>query len=159
MLLSGLKWTIVTALCAWVLALILGTIVGVMRSVPSKGANTFASAYVEFFPQHPHPRAVVSLVLRAAGTAATHAAGMWLKQLPNASFWTAFIDSASTCRPVSPFSCIGIAALRAGRAWRQGAWPHDTQTYRYVLLPMAFRIILPPLTSEFLNTIKNSPWH
>jgi glutamate/aspartate transport system permease protein len=31
-----------------------------------------------------------------------------------------------------------------------------TQVYRYVLLPMAFRIILPPLTSEFLNTIKNS---
>ena len=26
----------------------------------------------------------------------------------------------------------------------------------YVLLPMAFRIILPPLTSEFLNTIKNT---
>jgi glutamate/aspartate transport system permease protein len=30
------------------------------------------------------------------------------------------------------------------------------QTYRFVLLPMAFRIILPPLTSEFLNVIKNS---
>jgi glutamate/aspartate transport system permease protein len=30
------------------------------------------------------------------------------------------------------------------------------QTYRYVLLPMAFRVILPPLTSEFLNIIKNS---
>ena len=30
------------------------------------------------------------------------------------------------------------------------------QGYRYVLLPMAFRIILPPLTSEFLNIIKNS---
>ena len=30
------------------------------------------------------------------------------------------------------------------------------QTYRYVLLPMAYRIMLPPLTSEFINTIKNS---
>ena len=30
------------------------------------------------------------------------------------------------------------------------------QTYRYVLLPMAFRIVLPPLTSEFMNVIKNS---
>src|SRR5205085_10369749 len=30
------------------------------------------------------------------------------------------------------------------------------QTYAYVLLPMAFRIMLPPLTSEFLNIIKNS---
>ncbi len=30
------------------------------------------------------------------------------------------------------------------------------QTYRYVLLPMAFRIVIPPLTSEAMNIIKNS---
>ena len=30
------------------------------------------------------------------------------------------------------------------------------QTYRYVLLPMAFRIVIPPLTSESMNIIKNS---
>ena len=30
------------------------------------------------------------------------------------------------------------------------------QTYRYVLLPQAFHIITPPLTSEFMNTFKNS---
>jgi glutamate/aspartate transport system permease protein len=30
------------------------------------------------------------------------------------------------------------------------------QTYRYVILPMAFRIIIPPLTSEFMNIFKNS---
>jgi glutamate/aspartate transport system permease protein len=28
--------------------------------------------------------------------------------------------------------------------------------YRFVILPMTFRIILPPLTSEFMNCIKNS---
>ena len=30
------------------------------------------------------------------------------------------------------------------------------QTYRYVLLPMAYRIIIPPLTSESMNIFKNS---
>ena len=30
------------------------------------------------------------------------------------------------------------------------------QTYRYVLLPMAFRIVIPPITSESMNIIKNS---
>ena len=30
------------------------------------------------------------------------------------------------------------------------------QAYRHVLLPMAFRIIVPPLTSEILNLFKNS---
>jgi len=40
----------------------------------------------------------------------------------------------------------------AGTALGLSLW----QTYRYVLLPMAFRIVLPPLTSEFMNVIKNS---
>jgi glutamate/aspartate transport system permease protein len=30
------------------------------------------------------------------------------------------------------------------------------QTYRYVLLPTVFRILIPPLTSEFMGVIKNS---
>jgi glutamate/aspartate transport system permease protein len=30
------------------------------------------------------------------------------------------------------------------------------QTYRFVLLPMAFRIVIPPLTSESMNIVKNS---
>jgi glutamate/aspartate transport system permease protein len=30
------------------------------------------------------------------------------------------------------------------------------QTYRYVMLPMAFRLVVPPVTSEFLNIFKNS---
>src|SRR3546814_15884453 len=32
----------------------------------------------------------------------------------------------------------------------------SAQVYRYVLLPSSFRIILPPLTSELLNLIKNT---
>ncbi|MDP4303008.1 amino acid ABC transporter permease, partial [Leptothrix discophora] len=30
------------------------------------------------------------------------------------------------------------------------------QTYRHVILPMAFRIVIPPLTSESMNIVKNS---
>ena len=51
----------------------------------------------------------------------------------------------------------GIGSLPRGQRWPATALGLTTvQTYRYVLLPMAFRIILPPLTSEFLNIIKNS---
>jgi glutamate/aspartate transport system permease protein len=32
----------------------------------------------------------------------------------------------------------------------------EAQALRYVLVPQAFRIVLPPLTSEFLSIVKNS---
>ena len=51
----------------------------------------------------------------------------------------------------------GINSLPRGQMQAATALGLTTsQSYRYVLLPMAFRIVLPPLTSEFLNTIKNT---
>jgi glutamate/aspartate transport system permease protein len=81
-----------------------------------------------------------------------------LKQLPNAAFWTASIGiglymSARIAEQVR----AGVTSLPRGQAMAGKALGLTTaQTYRYILLPMAYRIILPPLTSEFLNTIKNT---
>jgi glutamate/aspartate transport system permease protein len=51
----------------------------------------------------------------------------------------------------------GISSLPRGQRQAATALGLTTmQSYRYVLLPMAYRIILPPLTSEFLATIKNT---
>ena len=53
MLLAGLVLTIETALCAWVIALAMGAVVGVLRTLPSKTASWFGFAYVEFFRNMP----------------------------------------------------------------------------------------------------------
>ena len=51
----------------------------------------------------------------------------------------------------------GVLALPRGQRYAGMAMGFTTaQTYRYVILPMAFRIILPPLTSESMNIVKNS---
>jgi glutamate/aspartate transport system permease protein len=51
----------------------------------------------------------------------------------------------------------GIQALPKGQRYAAMAMGFTTfESYRYVLLPMAFRIILPPLTSESMNLLKNS---
>jgi glutamate/aspartate transport system permease protein len=51
----------------------------------------------------------------------------------------------------------GIQALSRGQRYAGMAMGFTTpQYYRYVLLPMAFRIIIPPLTSETMNIFKNS---
>jgi glutamate/aspartate transport system permease protein len=157
MLLAGLWLTIKTSLLAWIIALISGSIVGVMRTLPSKPANWFGFAYVEFFRNMP---LLVQLFLWffVLPELLPRNAGLWLKQLPNAPFWTAavgigFFMSARVAVQLQ----AGIGSLPRGQKQAATALGLTTvQTYRYVLLPMAFRIILPPLTSEFINTLKNT---
>jgi len=51
----------------------------------------------------------------------------------------------------------GVQTLGRGQAMAGAAIGlTPMQNYRYVLLPQAYRIVLPPLTSDFLNTIKNT---
>jgi glutamate/aspartate transport system permease protein len=78
--------------------------------------------------------------------------------LPNAPFWTAAIGvGLFMSARVAVQLQAGIGSLPRGQKQAATALGLTTlQTYRYVLLPLAFRIILPPLTSEFLSTIKNT---
>ena len=83
MLLSGLALTIKTALLAWIIALIFGSIVGVLRTLPSKTASWIGFCYVEFFRNMP---LLVQLFLWffVLPELLPRAAGLWMKQLPNA---------------------------------------------------------------------------
>jgi glutamate/aspartate transport system permease protein len=157
MLLSGLVVTIKTSLSAWVIALACGSIVGVLRTLPSKAASWFGFAYVEFFRNMP---ILVQLFLWffVLPELLPRQAGLWLKQLPNAAFYTAAIGvGLFMSARVAVQLQAGIGSLPRGQRQAATALGLTTlQTYRYVLLPMAFRIILPPLTSEFLSTIKNT---
>jgi len=157
MLLVGLGWTVATGICAWIVALVFGSIVGVARTLSSRTAQRLGFAYVELFRNIP---LVLQLFLWyfVLPELVPTAWGHWLKQLHNAPFYTAVIGiglymSARVAEQVR----AGISSL----AWGQGRAAlavglTRAQSYRYVLLPMAYRIILPPLTSEFLNTIKNT---
>jgi glutamate/aspartate transport system permease protein len=157
MLLAGLVLTIKTALLAWIIALVFGSLVGVLRTLPSKTASWIGFAYVEFFRNMP---LLVQLFLWffVLPEILPRDAGLWLKQLPNAPFYTTAIGTGLFMSArVAEQTRAGINSLPRGQKLAATALGLTTvQTYRYVLLPMAFRIILPPLTSEFLNTIKNT---
>jgi glutamate/aspartate transport system permease protein len=156
-LLSGLVWTLATSLLAWVMALILGAIIGTIRTMPNKLAVRLANGYVELFRNIP---LLVQMFLWyfVMPELVPASLGNWLKSLPNAPFVTAvlclgFFTSSRVAVQVS----AGINSLPRGQKLAGTALGLTLpQTYRYVLLPMAFRIILPPMTSEFLNIIKNS---
>src|SRR6185437_11511643 len=158
-LLVGLLWTLATALAAWVIALVLGVIVGVIRTTPRKWAGRFCNGYVELFRNIPLLVqmflwffVIPELLPKHLGDAIKHMPPPWASYVP-AVLCLGFFTSARVAEQVR----AGIQALPRGQRMAGTALGLTLpQTYRYVLLPMAFRVILPPLTSEFLNIIKNS---
>ncbi|MBC7944187.1 MAG: amino acid ABC transporter permease [Burkholderiales bacterium] len=158
-LLSGLGWTLAVAISAWLIAFVLGSVLGVLRTLPSRFLSGIATTYVEVFRNIPLLvqlfiwfYVVPELLPREIGDA--------IKQMdPTTSqFMTAFIalglfTAARVCEQVR----AGIESLARGQKNAGLALGLTLgQTYRHVLLPMAFRVIIPPLTSEFLNIFKNS---
>ena len=158
-LIVGLGWTLVTALAAWVMALAIGSVVGTLRTTPHKWIVRLGNAYVEIFRNIP---LIVQMFLWffVVPELLPKGLGDWIKQVPPP--WGSFIPAVLclglfTSVRVAEQVKAGIQSLSRGQGMAGTALGLTlAQTYRYVLLPMAFRIILPPLTSEFMNVIKNS---
>ena len=158
-LLVGLGWTLTTALAAWAIALAIGSIVGTLRTTPMKWVVHAGNAYVEIFRNIP---LLVQMFLWffVLPELLPQQLGAAIKQMPPP--WGSYFP-AVLC--LGLYTSVRIAEqLRAGiQSLPRGQLMAATalgltlpQAYRHVLLPMSFRIILPPLTSEFLNIIKNS---
>lgn len=156
---AGLKMTITLSLSAWVIALLLGAIVGVLRTAPNKVLAGLATAYVELFRNIP---LLVQLFI-------------WYFVLPEllpVAWGNAFKQMNPLAQQfLAAMLCLGLfTAARVAEQVRAGinSLPRGqkaaglalgltlSQVYRHVMLPMAYRIIVPPLTSEFLNIFKNS---
>ena len=144
-------WTLSVAGGAWVIAIVFGALIGTLRTLPaSPWLVRLANAWIELFRNIP---ILVQIFL-------------WYFVLPRAFpvlqgipgfamviFALGFFTSARIAEQVR----AGIQALPRGQRYAGMALGFSTaQTYRYVLLPMALRIILPPLTSESMNLLKNS---
>lgn len=157
LLLDGLMWTVTTAVCSWMLALALGSIVGIMRTVPSRALRFMGASYVELFRNVPLLMQMF-LWFFVLPELLPSTLGTELKQMDNSPFYTAvcaigFFMSARVAEQIR----AGIQALPPGQLMAGTALGMTRlQTYRYVLLPVAYRIVLPPLTSDFMATIKNT---
>ncbi|HZN50478.1 MAG TPA: amino acid ABC transporter permease [Methylomirabilota bacterium] len=156
-LVAGLGWTLATALAAWIIALVLGMVVGVIRTMPLPWLRRLGDAWVEVFRNIP---LLVQMFLWffVVPELLPVSVGTWLKQLPRSAFYTAVVClGLYTSARVAEQVRAGIQSLNRGQGMAGVALGLTLpQTYRFVLLPMALRIVMPPLTSEFLNVIKNS---
>ncbi|MBB5216243.1 amino acid ABC transporter permease [Parapusillimonas granuli] len=158
-LLWGLAWTVGTACLSWVLALSMGTVVGVARTTQIGWARRLGTAYVELLRNIPllvqmflWYFVIPELVPRALGDAIKQIPPPWGIFLP-AVLCLGFYTSSRVAEQVR----AGIESLPVGQRMAGTALGMEPiQVYRYILLPSSFRIILPPLTSELLNLIKNT---
>ena len=149
-LMTAWGWTMSVASLALVVALVVGSLMGILRTVPNKWLVLLGNCWTELFRNIP---LLVQIFL-------------WYHVLPSmfkslqavpsfvlVIFALGFFTSARVAEQVR----AGIQALPVGQRYAGMALGFNTvQTYRYVILPMALRIILPPLTSESMNLLKNS---
>ena len=144
-------WTLSVAGASWVVAMAVGLLFGILRTLPnSPWLTRLANAWVELF------RNIPLLVQIFIWYFVIPKIFPPLKQLPSfilVVFALGFFTSARIAEQVR----AGIQALPRGQRYAGMAMGFTTlQTYRYVILPMAIRIIIPPLTSESMNLLKNS---
>lgn len=143
-------WALALAVLALVVAMVFGTVMGILRTTPNKALVLLGDAWTEMFRNVP---LIVQLFLWYFVVPALIPP---LKELPG--FVLAFIGlGLFTSARISEQVKAGILSLPKGQRYAgQALGLTLPQTYRHVLLPMAFRIVIPPLTSESMNIVKNS---
>jgi glutamate/aspartate transport system permease protein len=149
-LMSAWGWTLSVALCALIVALLVGSLMGILRTVPNKWLVLLGNSWTELF------RNIPLLVQIFLWYHVIPSIFLTLRGVPSfvlVVFALGFFTSARIAEQVK----AGIQTLSKGQRYAGLAVGLTLpQTYRYVLLPMAFRIVIPPLTSESMNIIKNS---
>lgn len=149
-LLSAWGWTMSVSLLALVVALVVGSLMGILRTTPSKTLILIGNAWTELF------RNIPLLVQIFLWYHVIPSLFLPLQQVPSfllVVLALGFFTSARIAEQVK----AGIESLSKGQRYAGLAIGLTLpQTYRFVLLPMAFRIVIPPLTSESMNIIKNS---
>ncbi len=154
-LIKAWGWTLAVAGLGLTIALILGVVMGTLRTLPDSGSFSrwlvrLSTMWVELF------RNIPILVQVFLWYHVIPAFILPLKSLP--SYWLVsialgFFTSARIAEQVR----AGIQSLPSGqRAAATALGLTTAQSYRYVILPLALRIVIPPLTSECMNLIKNS---
>src|SRR5437868_15284324 len=155
-LLQGLATTVELSVLAWLVAVILGIISGALRTVSIPPLRWPAAFYVEFFRNVPLlvwmffwyfgvppllPQLLQDWLLDHG---AEFWSGVFALGVYHGARFAEVIRSGIQSIPRTQFE----AALSTGLT--------TVREYRFIILPIALRLIVPPATNETLNLVKNS---
>lgn len=149
-LISAWGWTLSVALLSLFVALLFGSIMGILRTTPNRGLVFLGNAWTELF------RNIPLLVQIFLWYHVVPSLAPPLRDVPSFLLVVMGLGLFTSAR-ISEQVRAGIMSLPRGQRMAGLAIGFTLpQTYRHVLLPMAFRIVIPPLTSESMNIVKNS---
>ena len=144
---SGFGWTLLSSVLALFFSLIIGSLFAILEVVPNKFLRVIGNIYVEIFRNIPLlvitmffylviPLYIVKINGFTAGTI-----GLTI-------YTSAFI--AETVR--AGINSVDSGQMEAARSQGMTFW----QSMRYIVLPQAFKYVIPPLGNQFVNLVKNS---
>ncbi len=158
MMLQGIRTTVTLSLAGWCLAVFVGVIVAGLRGSGNRWMRGLGLAYVLVFRNIPF---LVQLFFWyfAAPLLLPADARTWLYDtVPDYGYWCGIVGlGLYTASRVAEQFRSGLRSIPQDQyraAYATGLRPN--QVYRYVILPYAFRIIIPSFTTEFLTCFKNS---
>ena len=158
-MLAGLQNTVVLALSSSVIALFLGIAMGILRCAPNRWLASIGAIYVALFRNVPVIVQLFAWYFVVPEILPT-SMGTWIKQLPSMTqmmilsmMCLGLYMGARVCEHIR----AGLSTLPRGQLLAATALGLTlSQAYRHVLVPVALRVAIPPLTSELINVFKNS---
>lgn len=153
---DGFFVTLQVVVWGLILALALGTILGVFSTTRSRVLRAISRVYVEFYQNTPLPVQVIFMYLM--GPQLLQIATGSATPVPIPSVVLGFVGvGLYHAAYVAEVIRTGIEAVPRGQmeaALSQGFT--RVQAYIYIILPQTFKVILPPLCNQALNLVKNS---
>ncbi|MFW6082819.1 MAG: amino acid ABC transporter permease [Chloroflexota bacterium] len=146
-LLAGLWLTVQLAFFSAVFSTILGLLLAVFRSFGSRILNLFILAYIDFFRSMPIIVLMVLIYFALPYTGvrlSARVSGILALSLNSAAY-------------VSEIFRAGISSVKHGQieaARALGLTP--AKTMRLIILPQAFRVVIPPLASNYVASTKDT---
>lgn len=144
--LEGFGWTLLSSVIALIGSLILGTIFALFQVIPNKVLNIIGRVYVEILRNI--PLLVITMFFYVVVAKTFSLDGFSSGTIGLTLYTSAFI--AETIR--AGIEAIPEGQLEAGLS-NGMTWG---QTMRQVVLPQAFKMVIPPLGNQFINLVKNS---
>lgn len=147
MYMEGFLNTVQSSLLALVGSFLLGTLIAIFRIAPLRILNWFGTSYVEFIRNIP---LILVVFIFFVGLPAL---GIVLEPFVAGTLGLTVYTAAFIAETIR----AGILAVPKGQteAARSSGLTY-VQTMRYIILPQAIKIVVPPMGNQFINLVKNS---